>query len=292
MSNIVIFLILGLVGLCFGSFAGATVWRLRFRQLKQEKHDGAPYDKSEYKKLKILSKTDITHDRSKCLSCSYTLKWYDLLPLISWIALKGRCRKCHKPIGLLEPLAELGVMSFFVISFAFWPHQLESGTEIARFVLWLVAGVGLSISFIYDKKWGYLPDIVAFPTIFVGVLNSALVILMSVDKVTAAVSIFGAVLILSGLYLALYLISNGKLVGGGDFKLGLSLALLLADWKLAFIALFVGNLIGCLVVLPGLIKKELDPKAHVPLGPLLILGFFIAGIAGGHLLDLYSALLF
>lgn len=292
MSIVIIYIALVITGLSFGSFAGATVWRLRFRQIKSEKLRNEPYSKEEYKKLEKLSKTDILHDRSKCLDCSYTLEWYDLIPLISWLMLRGKCRKCHKPIGLLEPLIEVGVMMLFVISFTFWPYELKTNMEIIRFIIWLIAGVGLSISFVYDKKWGYLPDVVAFPTIFIGALNSVLIVIMSTDKLAAVLSIFGAVLILSGLYLVLNLISNGRLVGYGDFKLGLSLALLLASWQLAFVALFVGNLIGSLVVLPSLSTKKINIKSSVPLGPLLILGFWIAGIAGNFLINYYSTLLF
>lgn len=287
-----IYLVLVMTGLCFGSFAGATVWRLRFRQLNANKLDNEPYDKKEYNRLNKISKTDILHDRSKCLDCSYTLQWYDMLPLLSWLFLGGKCRKCRKPIGWLEPLIELGVMSFFVISFAFWPHPLETGVEIARFIIWLVAGVGLSISFTYDKKWGFLPDVVAFPTIFLGAINSILVVLASGDKVGAIISTLGAVLILSGLYLAIYLVSQGKWIGYGDIKLGLSLALLLADWKLAFVALFTANLVGSLVVLPGMITNKLKFGSHVPFGPLLIVGFVIAGIGGGYLVEMYSSMLF
>jgi len=74
-----------------------------------------------------------------------------------------------KPIGYLEPLIELGVAAFFVLSFAFWPYTLNNTLEIMRLVLWLVAGVGLAILFVYDKKWSILPDKVNFVVIGIGV---------------------------------------------------------------------------------------------------------------------------
>jgi len=76
-------------------------------------------------------------------------------------------------------------------------------------------------------------------------------------------------------------------IGFGDIKLGLGLALLLADWRLAFIALFAANLIGCLIVLPAMAMKKLKRNSHVPFGPLLIAGFVIAGLAGNYLMSLY-----
>ena len=102
MNQFVIYLALVIFGLCFGSFAGASVWRLRARQLMQDKAIGDDVDTSEYKKLKKLTKQSLINDRSQCLNCNYILKWYDLIPVISWLSLAGKCRKCHKSIGYFE----------------------------------------------------------------------------------------------------------------------------------------------------------------------------------------------
>lgn len=282
-----IYLGLVLFGLCLGSFAGASVWRLRAYQLMQDKAGGSVIDKDEYKNLKRLTKNSILKDRSQCLHCGYVLKWYDLIPLFSWLILKGRCRKCHVPIGWFEPLIEISVAVFFVISYAFWPYPLNSAFEIARLVLWLIAGVALVILFAYDKKWYLLPNLVNYIVIGIGAINSLLLILVASDKISTLLSIVGSMLILSGLYFILYLVSRGKWIGFGDIKLGLGLALLLADWRLAFIALFAANLIGCIIVLPALITGKLKRDSHVPFGPLLIIGSLIASIVGNYLINLY-----
>lgn len=287
MEYYMIYLTLVLVGLCLGSFAGASVWRLRAYQLLGDKKSGEHIDASEYKDLEKLTKVSVANDHSKCLHCSYALKWYDMLPLVSWIFLRGKCRKCHKPIGYLEPIIELGVAAFFVLSFTFWPYSLVSVIEIARLILWLIAGVGLAISFAYDTKWSLLPDKVSFSIVGIGLVNAIIVLIESPDKTSALSSIVGSVLILSGLYLVLYIISKGKWIGFGDIKLGLGLALLLADWKLAFIALFAANLVGCLIVIPAMIAKKLKRDSHVPFGPLLIVGFVIAGLFGNYLVNLF-----
>ena len=93
-TDFVIYLALGLLGLCFGSFAGATVWRLRARQLVADRASGEDVDSKELKKLLPLTKVSFAKDRSKCLHCGYELRWYDLIPLVSWVSLKGRCRQC------------------------------------------------------------------------------------------------------------------------------------------------------------------------------------------------------
>jgi len=287
MEQIIIYLILVLTGLCMGSFAAATVWRLRAKQLKQDKSDGEKIDKDEFERLEKLTKSKLSNDRSVCLECSYQLKWYDMVPSVSWLLLLGKCRNCKKPIGWLEPLSELGVALFFVLSYMFWPFGLASSLEIIRFVIWLVSGVVLAILFIYDQKWFLLPNTINFLLIFLGVINSAIVLVASADKIETLYSIAGSVAILSGLYWVLEKVSKGKWIGYGDIKLGLGLALLIADWRLAFIALFAANMVGCLIVLPAIFTKQLTLKSHVPFGPLLIIGTIIAMLFGNYLINTY-----
>lgn len=292
MENTIIYLALILTGLCLGSFAGAMVWRLRARELVEAKKDGQDYDQAEYKRLKKLTVGGTANDRSRCLHCSYVLRWYDLIPLISWLSLSGRCRQCHTRIGYLEPLIELGTTLFFVLSFAFWPYPLLSTLDITRLIIWLLSGVGLAILFAYDTKWYELPDKINFGIIGLGTLNVAVVMFQPGEIIPKLISIAGAILILSGIYWVLYKVSHGQWIGFGDIKLGLGLALLLADWRLAFIALFAANLIGCIVVIPAMISHKLKPSSHVPFGPLFILGFVVAQLAGPGLIETYFSSVF
>jgi len=187
---------------------------------------------------------------------------------------------------------EIGVAAFFIFSYAFWPYPLHTNLEIARLFIWLLSGVCLTILFGYDKKWSILPDTVNYIVIVLGVISASLVIISASDRITAVVGVIGAVAVLSGLYWFIYIISKGLWVGFGDVKLCLGLALLLADWKLAFIALFAANLVGSLVVMPGLVMKKLKGDSHVPFGPLLIVGFVIAGLFGINILNWYQHLIF
>jgi leader peptidase (prepilin peptidase)/N-methyltransferase len=285
MGILVVYVTLFLTGLCFGSFAGATVWRLRANSLALDKLEGSEVNFVEYRRLSKLINKPFFSDRSQCLDCTYVLKWYDLIPLVSWMSLGGKCRKCRQTIGYFELIIELGVAAYYVLSFAFWPYPLTNGFEIARIVLWLIAGVPLAISFAYDTKWLLLDKLTNHVLIAVGLISAMIVVLGSNNMFETILSIIGSIAILSGLYYLLYKISRGKWVGDGDYMLGLGLALLLADWKLAFIALFAANLVGCIVVLPGLITKKLKRTSHVPFGPLLIIGFFIAGLMGNYILN-------
>lgn len=284
--------LLALLGLMLGSFAGAQVWRLRARQLAEDLRAGEPVDKKEYDRLLPLTKATVSSDRSRCLHCGTVLVWHDLLPLLSWLRTGGKCRYCKKPIGIFEPLMEIGMASAFVLSYLLWPFSFEGTIATAMFLLWLVSIVLLGILFAYDLKWFLLPDVIMFPLIGVGLVVSVLRIASAVDTVSVLISLGGAILILSGLYYFLWYISKGQWVGFGDVKLGLGLALLLGDWRLALLTLFLANLIGTLVVLPGMVLGKIGRGAHVPFGPLLIAGMFIAMLIGEHIIALYLSAAF
>lgn len=254
-----------IIGLCLGSFVNAAVWRIKHKK-------------------------DMLLERSECTKCHYKLAWYDLIPVFSWVFLKGKCRKCHKPISPQYPLVELAVGAFFVASLAFWPYGFDTVNHLLQFGIWLSAGVALAILFVYDLRWLILPDRVVFPLIGLG---AAMATLMAIEADSISYFIFsllGSVAILSGFYFLLYVISKGKWVGFGDIKLGLGLALLLADWQLALLAFFLANLIGTLVFAPALSTGKIKRTSHIPFGPFLIAGFVIAGLFGHEIIQWYMVL--
>jgi prepilin signal peptidase PulO-like enzyme (type II secretory pathway) len=286
--DFIIYLALVLFGLVFGSFAGASVWRLRARQLVADKKSGEHVDHAEYKKLKKLAHEKLSKDHSRCLHCGYELRWYDLIPLVSWVTLGGRCRDCRKPIGIMEPLIELGTAAFFVLSYILWPFDLTTGLQVAQFIIWLISGVGLAIMFAYDARWFLLPDKVNFAVIGLGFVSAVLMIIESHNHMGAFLNVLGSVAVLSGIYYGLYLISKGRWIGFGDIKLGLGLGLLLGDWQLAVIGLFFANLIGCIIVIPLMVTGKLKRSSHVPFGPLLIAGAIVAKLVGMGIAEFYT----
>ena len=94
-----------------------------------------------------------------------------------------------------------------------------------------------------------------------------------------------AAIILSGVYALLYVVSRGRWIGFGDVKLTLGLALFLMDWRLAFLALFLANLLGTLLVLPEMLRGTVQRGARIPFGPLLIVGFLISWFFGARIVD-------
>ncbi|MBQ68716.1 hypothetical protein CL689_01450 [Candidatus Saccharibacteria bacterium] len=278
---------LAIFGLILGSFAGATVWRLRARQLLFDKKHGEKVDAKEWKRLQPLTRQKLRSDRSRCLHCRYELRWYDLIPLFSWLSLKGRCRQCRHKIGGFEPLIELAMATLFVVSYLVWPMPLIDPLSTAVFVVWLIACVVLIILAAYDLKWFLLPDSLSLLLTILGAASVVLTMIQLGDVWNPLWNAIGAVGILSGLYLVLYIVSRGRWIGFGDVKLGVGLGLLLGDWQLAFLALFLANLIGCFVTIPLMAAGKLQRTSHVPFGPLLIAGMIIAKFTGLAILSWY-----
>lgn len=288
--DIAIYIAAGLFGAVMGSFAGAQVWRLRAWQLREDKAAGEKVDPAEWKRLKGLVSKKLKSDRSRCLSCQHELAWYDLVPLVSWLWCRGRCRYCRSWIGWAELLLEIGLAALFVLSLWLWPEPLV-GLGWLHVAVWLTGLVLLAILFVYDARWSILPDVINLPFIALGAIFATSHIMIASDPLAVMSSLAGAILILSGLYLFLYLVSKGSWIGFGDVKLGLGLALFLMEWKLAFLALFVANLLGTLLVLPGMLRGTLDRQAKIPFGPLLIVGFVIVWFIGPDIIRAYFSLL-
>lgn len=278
--NIMLIVVLGVLGALLGSFAGAQVWRLRAHQLVEDAHDGEAVDKAEMKRLKVLIRP-VLNDRSECLSCHHALAWYDLIPVISWVSLGGKCRYCHQFIGWTEIAVELGLAVTFIVSYIAWPFTLNSAAAITAFSLWLVACVIMAILFIYDTKWSLLPF-----AINVGLIGTAIAYRLAATLAGEPLqlwSLVGGVALLGGLYL---LFSLFGWVGMGDGILGIGLALLLGKWQYAFLALFVANLLGCFMLIPLFAKGNLHRQARIPFGPFMIVGAIVTMLFGSWLLSL------
>lgn len=265
---------LGVLGALLGSFAAAQVWRLRARQLLEDKRDGEPVDKREFSRLSALNRP-VQHDRSECLSCHHQLAWYDLIPVASWLTLRGRCRYCKQSIGRMELFAELGLASIFILSYLAWPLALMSVLEMAIFAVWLIACTLGAILLMYDAKWSLLPFGINCGFIATAVVFVLLQLLagMPVD----VVSVLGSIALLGGLYLLFSLLGW---VGMGDGILGIGLGLLLGSWQLAFLTLFLANLLGCVALLPLYVQKKLHRNVKIPFGPFLILATLISFLYG------------
>ena len=276
--SIIIAIVLVVLGSLFGSFACAQVWRLRARQLEVDRRDGEVVDESEYQLLKGLLRP-VSRDRSECLYCHHQLTWYDLLPILGWILVGGKCRYCRKPIGVAELLAEVGLAAAFVLSFFYWPYKFLTVADVGLFSIWLIALVFMTILLIYDAKWSLLPFSLNISLIVVGAVFFCIASLQHGINIMSA---GGGLLLLSGLYL---LFSLFGWVGVGDGILGFGLALFLGKWELAFLTLFLANVLGCCMMIPLMAAKRIGRHARVPFGPFLIVATFIVMMWGNGVIN-------
>ena len=261
-----------LLGSIFGSFTNALVWRL--------------HNKLEGKKETKKRPTSITKGRSICESCGHELSTLDLVPVLSWVVLRGRCRYCGKPVHWQNPVVEIATALVFGFSYLHWPLEFDTFGWIS-FIVWLAMVVLLMTLLIYDLWWLMLPNVLVYPLIIAAigiVVTEAVFFDGGPEVVRDAVLGLGAV---GGFFYGLFIVSKGRWIGGGDVKLAMFIGILLGLGK-GIVSLYVGFILAALVITPLLLFKKIGRKQAVPFGPFLILGIFVAQIWGQDILDWYS----
>ena len=254
---IIFYTILFVVGACIGSFLCCQARRLHYN--------------SGHKTKKLTTK------RSICLHCHYQLKWYDNIPIISWLALRGKCRKCKTKIGLAEFLAELGTaITFLALGTTFDPATTNILGWVT-FLATLIFAAILGFLAIYDGLYGELPTLYLIIAIIVATSILAMQTILHLQSNSFSPDLvwrpLASVAILGGLYLILYMVSKGKWVGDGDWLLATAIAIVLADPWSALLALLYANLIACFVMLPTVYKSQ---SHKIYFGPFLVIAFIIA----------------
>ncbi|HOX97134.1 MAG TPA: prepilin peptidase [bacterium] len=200
--------------------------------------------------------------RSFCNHCNHQLVWYDLIPLVSFLSLGAKCRYCRKKLSwqyfCLEVLTGLG---FVAVAWRFAPH----GYGFLAF--WLLLFSFLVVIFVYDLKYQYIYDRFSLPAL-------ALVILAQIiwQPLTWWQFLLGGVAG-AGVYLALYFLSQGKDIGGGDIRLGALIGFFVGLKALLYVLLY-SYFIALLVLLIYLLVKRKKIK-YLPLGPFLISGLLL-----------------
>lgn len=267
--------ILVVVGLCMGSFANALVWRL---------HEQSSATGKGHRADKRLS---ITKGRSMCPHCRHELAAQDLVPVLSWVYLRGKCRYCGKRISVQYPLVELTTAGLFVVSYLWWPQAFDPA-QSAVFVLWLALITGLVALAVYDLRWSILPNRLIYPMGVIAAVQAAVVIATSANPGTALLDMVAAVVVGGGLFYLLFQVSKGRWIGGGDVKLGWLLGLIVGTPAAAALFIFIGSIIGSLVSVPLMAAGRLKRTSTIPFGPFLIAGAVITVLFGASILDWYS----
>lgn len=294
------------LGLVFGSFINALVWRLRQQDELTQTGD---VDTSSSRHAELVSASpkkatgsrnkfvmtdgedySILHGRSMCPQCHHVLAAKDLVPVLSWLLLRGKCRYCHTPISWQYPLVELLTATVFVISYLLWPLEFDT-FGIVRFALLLVYVVFFVALSVYDWHWQELPDRLVWPLVGIAIAETAFIAVWQQNIRSALIALLAGG-ILFGFFWLIFQISQGNWIGGGDVKLVLALGIIVGTPLNGLLVIFIASLIGTLVSLPMMLRRKKVRNVHVPFGPALLLATYIVYFAGESLVSWYQGLLY
>ncbi len=233
-----------ILGLIVGSFLNAAIYRLRHHQ------------------------KGLATGRSACPHCQHTLAARDLIPVLSYLLLRGKCRYCGKPIGMHYPLVELTTAASFGL--VVWQLGLGSLFMLGWLLLFTAVLVFLAA---YDWLYGEIPDEVSLPAIVVALTGSFLSFTPSPATSLIGLAVGG------GFFLTLVVISRGRWIGGGDIRL-MALIGVLVGWPLILVAILLSSFIGTAAGLAQIYLGKKKIKSTLRAG-----GFYAAG---GYLTLLYG----
>jgi leader peptidase (prepilin peptidase)/N-methyltransferase len=248
-------LLLAIVGLAIGSFLNVCIHRI-------------PRGES------------LNHPPSRCPKCGTGLRWFDNVPVLGYLRLRGRCRSCRAPISMRYPIVELITMGLFLL------HYTQFGWSpllIAR----LVFACALVVLFAIDLEHHLLPDVITLPGIVVGLIFS---IWLPPGIVAALIGVLiggGALWLIGEAY---YRYSGQEGMGGGDVKM-LAMIGAFLGWKAVLVTLVLSSFSGAIIGVILLSRQKGSMKFALPFGTFLSIGALIAMFVGEPLVAWYARFL-
>ena len=247
LPDFILYIIIFLFGIVIGSFLNVCIFR-------------------------IPNKEDIVKTGSHCMSCGYRLKWYDMIPVASFLALRGKCRKCGTKLSVQYPLIEAanGILYVCIV----W----TGGLSIESLLYCLMASALIVLSVIdfrtYEIPFG------------INLFILALGLIRVVTDLEHILNYLVGLLAVSMVLAVLYYATGGRAIGGGDVKLMAACGLLLG-WKLIILAFLLGCVLGAVI---HVIRMKVSGEGRVlAMGPYLSLGVMIAALWGEQMLNWYVA---
>lgn len=231
-----------LVGFSFGSFGSVLVTR--------------------------LANNESIGGRSRCRACGATLRARDLIPVVSYIWLRGRCAHCKARIGLLYPLLEVASASLFVLALHIVPFLIPSVLlGLALWLLLLIATV--------DMELHAIPDLFTLALVVCGLALNVYFQINPIPAIALGAGFFGV----------LWLVSKGQWIGSGDVFLGGAIGALLGDWRLMAACLFLTYVIGACIASALVLARRVNRGSYVAFGPFLALGALLSIVWSERILE-------
>jgi leader peptidase (prepilin peptidase)/N-methyltransferase len=262
--NLFFYSFIFILGLMAGSFLNCVIYRL-------EKNQG------------------FVAGRSYCPHCRHQLHWKDLIPVLSFFILRGKCRYCHQKISWQYPLAEL-ITGFLFLLAATYNLQFTIFGLVKTCYLFVIIGF-LVIIFVYDLKHYVIPDKVIYPAIIVsGMWYFVSGIFFKFYARYEIPNIIYSALGAAAFFFLIVLVSRGKWMGIGDIKLAFFMGIFLG-FPGILIALFLAFLLGGIMGLGLVILRKKTFKSEVPFGPFLTAATLISLFWGEKIVSFYLNLM-
>ena len=259
----------GILGLLIGSFLNVVIYRvpkMMERQWAEECAEltGTPTAPTE--KFNLLT------PRSRCSSCGHQIQWYENIPVVSYLFLRGKCSACAAPYGVRYPLVELvtgGLFFFCAWRWGWTPTAL----------VWCGFSAALLTLAMIDWDTTFLPDDITLPLLWGGLIAAALQWNPAVDLPTALWGAVGGYLSLWGVYWAFKLATGKEGMGYGDFKLFAALGAWFG-WPALIPIILMASVIGAVIGVVMKFSSGLREGGYVPFGPFLAGAGFTAMVFG------------
>ncbi|MBH0129938.1 A24 family peptidase [Salinibacterium sp. NK8237] len=250
-----------LLGLAVGSFLNVVIWRLP----RGEKLSSPP---------------------SACPRCEHTIRFYDNIPVVSWLILRGRCRDCGEPIAARYPLVEAGTaVAFGVVAAAI---GAETALVWALPAFLYLAAISIALTLI-DLDTQTLPNKIVLPSLIVGFVLLGIASAGTGNWSALATAALGA-LALFVFYFIIALVSP-RGMGMGDVKLSAVLGLYLGwlGWEVVAVGAFAAFLLGGLFAIILMLRKKAGRRTAIPFGPWMIAGAWVGIAFGAQIWNGYMA---
>jgi leader peptidase (prepilin peptidase)/N-methyltransferase len=253
MNDLVTLIAATALGLCVGSFLNVCIYRLPRGQ-------------------------SVVAPRSRCPKCGRSLGWFENIPVVSWLALRGRCRRCAAPISIQYPIVEL--VTALVWLAIVW--QTPIGWVLASR---LVLGTMLIVLFMIDLEHQLLPNIITLPGIVIGFLFSLVAPPGPLDSLLG-ILIGGGVLY--GIAAAYYVLRKEEGMGMGDVKM-LAMIGAFLGWRAVLLTLVLASFAGAVLGIAMMLFQRGNLRYALPFGTFLSLGAMVAMLFGEQLIAWYLA---
>ncbi len=250
--NVWLAVLLGFLGLVVGSFLNVCIYRLPRRE-------------------------SISWPGSRCTACNRTLSWYENVPIVSWLVLRGRCRTCGERISVMYPLVELITSVLFVAGY--WIYGWTPMLAVR-----LAFACAMVVLFAIDLRHHLLPNVITVPGIVVGFLLS---LFLPPGWKASLIGLIAGGGVLFAIAEGYYRLRGIEGLGMGDVKM-LAMIGAFLGWQLMLVTLILASFAGSVIGVGIIALGRGGMKAALPFGTFLAVGALTAAVVGDPLVEWYT----